>query len=241
MTMVENVRILSHSESNDFWLNSKIKLFLDNIDKPNSKILDVGCGTGQLTNRLASHGHSVDAIDLSDFSVEHTQKKIWKNGFKDRTNIWRSTIDALDYTEKYDYIIFSDVLEHIENDMATIKKSYTLLKKDGHILISVPALKWLYGEHDIFCEHYRRYSREEICSKLITNNFKIIYVRYWSFCLVPIAFLISKVLKKPYPYTEINSNRFLNTFLSRFYSIIENKIRLPIGLSLFVNAKRTEL
>lgn len=238
MTMVDNVRILSRSESSDFWLNSKIKLFLNNIHKHKSKILDVGCGTGQLTNQLAFCGHSVDAIDLSEFSIEHTRNKIWQNGFQGRINVWKSTIDALDSTEKYDYIIFSDVLEHIGNDMNTIKKSYILLKKGGHILINVPALKWLYGEHDIFCEHYRRYSKKEICSKLTLNNFEVVYVRYWSFCMVPIAFLISKVLKKPYPYSEVNSTRFINKLLKLYYTTVENRISFPIGLSLFVVARK---
>ena len=240
MTMVEDIATLSKVESDDFWMNAKTRLFIENICIKDAKILDVGCGTGLLSSKLANRGYQVDAIDFSEFSVEQTKKKILKEGLGSRVNVWRSTIDTLDFKEKYDYIILSDVLEHIKNDTAALEKSYGLLKNGGYLIISAPALKCLYGKHDIYCEHFRRYSRKELYSKLKNSNFDIVSMRYWNILMVPAAFILSKILKRTYPHSNVNSRRSLNKLLEWYYINFENKINFSIGLSLFAVAQKRE-
>lgn len=240
MTMVEDIKTLSKVESDDFWLNAKNQLFIDQITIKETTILDVGCGTGLLSSKLAQMGHLVDAIDFSEFSIEKAKKKIRETGLESRLNVWVSTIESLNFKEKYDYIILSDILEHIENDTNILKKAHELLKKGGYLIISVPALKMLYGKHDVYCEHFRRYSKIELYSKIVCHGFDIILIRYWNFLMLPAAFMMSKILKKIYPHKRVNSNRLVNKILEWYYFNFENKIIFPIGLSLFSVAKKKD-
>lgn len=235
MSMTEDIDNLYHVGTNDFWLNAKNDLIIDKIKKKNAIILDVGCGTGSLTFELAKRGHVIDAIDISDNAVEYTRNRT-KN--MDVT-VWKTTIENIDYKNKYDYIVLFDVLEHIEDDNHILNKAYDLLKNDGNIIICVPTIKKLYGRHDIYCEHIRRYNKKEIEDKLKNRGFVIIYIRYWNFIMLPIAFVF-KILDKNYPHKQMNRT-FLNKLLEFYYRKIENNVIFPLGISLFIIARKYEI
>ena len=67
---------------------------------------------------------------------------------------------------KYDTIIYLDVIEHIKDDKKEIFKAYKRLKKNGYLVISVPAFQYLYTDYDRKIGHHRRYDK---------SLFKIIY------------------------------------------------------------------
>ena len=64
--------------------------------------------------------------------------------------------------QRFDLICMFDVLEHIEHDTETLMAIKKLLTKHGRILITVPAYQWLYGAHDEFLHHKRRYSANQL-------------------------------------------------------------------------------
>jgi len=109
------------------------------------KILDIGCGRGELAFSLAKNGNFVKAIDYSKESIE-----IAKTNFSDQTNlIFEETeIFDLDDSEKYNKIIAADFVEHVEQEYLekVLKKAYKLLKDDGYFIIhtSPNKLKYLY-------------------------------------------------------------------------------------------------
>ena len=68
-----------------------------------------------------------------------------------------------------------DVLEHIEDDCATLSNLKRKLSDNGHIFITVPAYNWLWSEHDEINHHKRRYSKYSLdlislLNKTIINN-----------------------------------------------------------------------
>lgn len=232
MSMIEDIDTLHNVGSNDFWLNAKNDLIINKIKKKNAKILDVGCGAGSLTLELAKKGHIIDAIDISDNAIVYTKRKT-----KDMNcvNVWKSAIEDLIY--EYDYIVMFDILEHVDNDSSPLVNARRILKKNGYLIINIPAIKRLYGRHDIHCEHKRRYDKKEIKNKLDSNGFEIVFIRYWNFIMLPMTFIF-KMLDKDYPHNKINS--FLNRLLKIYYMKVENRIRLPLGISLFIIAKKKD-
>lgn len=56
-----------------------------------------------------------------------------------------------------DAIILLNVLEHIEDDIGTLKQIYRILKSNGILILEVPAGPHLYDAHDKICLHFRRY------------------------------------------------------------------------------------
>lgn len=87
---------------------------------------------------------------------------------------------------------------------------------------------------------------EDTTSKIESNLFKTdehyfrYSILYLNFLTVPAAFIMSKILKKTYPYSNINSKRFVNKILEYYYIKFENKINFSIGLSVFVVRKREQ-
>jgi len=99
-------------------------------------ILDVGCGTGVVTNLFAlKYKSNFVGIDFSDAAV-------YANDFAKRNNITNAKFiktDLFDYTPKqgYDIIICQSVLTHIPDHLDAIEKLKALLSPNGVIIVSI--------------------------------------------------------------------------------------------------------
>ena len=114
------------------------------------KILDIGCGTGQVTLELLRTGYEVIAIDVSQERVNLTNLLAKQHGYQDNIARVASSNDLVDEFGKkqFDNIVCLDVLEHIENDVLVLEQIYKALKPDGRLILTLPAMPWLYGKRD---------------------------------------------------------------------------------------------
>ena len=62
----------------------------------------------------------------------------------------------------FDAILYIDVIEHIEDDAAELRRAYARLAPGGALLIIVPAHQWLFSAFDQALGHFRRYSRARL-------------------------------------------------------------------------------
>lgn len=72
------------------------------------------------------------------------------------------TILDLDDENRFDAIVYIDVLEHIKDDTDELSKAAGLLKESGFLIVISPAHQWLYTPFDREIGHYRRYSRKSL-------------------------------------------------------------------------------
>ena len=93
------------------------------------------------------------------------------------------------YATKFDLICMFDVLEHIEKDVETMSAIKRLLSPGGCVVITVPAFQWLYGTHDEFLHHKRRYSADQIRKVAASSGFAIRRISYFNTLLFPLAVL----------------------------------------------------
>ncbi len=77
-----------------------------------------------------------------------------------------------------DYIYALNVLEHIEDDEATLMKIWSKLKPDGVLLVYVPAFQILYSSMDRKVGHFRRYTKRALLEKLRKVGFHVMNARY---------------------------------------------------------------
>jgi SAM-dependent methyltransferase len=178
------LRELEDTEKNLIRYNTFIvKTFL-NHSNFSIKILDFGAGIGTLSNIWRKLDQKVTITCLE---LDRKQLQILRNrDFK--------TITTLDSTNKFEYIFSSNVLEHIENDREALNEIYRSLMKNGRLGIFVPANQILYSHIDKKIEHFRRYSKKELESKVKSSGFKIeksIYVDSLGF----FAWGLAKILK----------------------------------------------
>ena len=218
---------LEKIEECDFWSHVKAKLILGLIE--GKDILDVGCGACLLSEILLEKNYNVLAIDNDAKAVEIARKK----GIMEFT----ADINNWETNKKFDCVIVSDVLEHIDDDKFVIRKIYAMLKPDGCFILNVPSYKFLFGKHDILLGHKRRYSDSELKTKLEESGFTIEYQRHWNLLALPMTILITKILKKNYPHERISKLGLLSKSLEKLL-LIEAKINYLFGISILCKARK---
>ena len=239
--MERNVYIRQYNQNKNHWWFEGRKLVLSTILKKYSNnkkiILDYGCGVGINLGMLSKFG-KVFYYDKSRLAINYVKKKYSnKNFFVNINKLYK-------YKNKFDLIVATDVIEHIKNDKREIIKISHLLKKNGYILVTVPAFQSLYSSKDKSLKHYRRYNKETL-RKLLNKNFHEIKFTYFNFILfLPIAILIIffKIIKIKFinsvekkPNFLINKLAFL---LFAFECFFINKIKFPFGISLLFFGKK---
>lgn len=142
-------------ESRNWHLQSRMALNLETIDryaKPAGRVLDIGCGTGFLLERLAERGFSGLGIDLSPESVEHARRRLAEIGAADRlTAVVGSAYEPP--AGPFDLIALTDVLEHLEDPRACLAALRAQLAPSGLLVISTPNRRSLPGARRWLAEH----------------------------------------------------------------------------------------
>lgn len=137
-----------------------------------------------------------------------------------------------------------DVIEHIEDDIAALMEFWRVLKVGGVLLITVPAISWLWSGHDIALGHFRRYVKVELEAKLKLVGFKVEKISFAVCPLLPFVFLFRKLQllaqRDAKKHTAlIKLPKPLNNLLVGMLSLEARLIRrfeLPFGVSLVCRA-----
>jgi len=221
---------------------SQIELFLN--ENRDLKILDVGCGTGIVIEKLKKYGE-VFGLDKSDSAIEFCKKR----GLQ---NIVSGYATELPFNnDTFNLVTALDVLEHIGEDNKALSEIKRVLKKDGIAIITVPAFDFLWSSHDIALHHFRRYKLENFRNNILNFNFKILKISYYNFFLFGFIFvfrLLKKIFTKPQRKEElktdiINVNKYINRFLISIFKIESNllkKVNFPFGVSIISIIKKED-
>lgn len=100
------------------------------------RILDLGCGNGFIASRLSEIGHDVTGIDAANDGIDIARKSYAKPHFQRGSiyeNEWPGVTD-----ESFDCVVSLEVVEHLLYPKALFERSYRLIRKEGHLLLSTP-------------------------------------------------------------------------------------------------------
>jgi SAM-dependent methyltransferase len=209
------------------------------------KILDIGCGDGFVSMSMFEQNFhfSVSCLDIF-FTPEQIHELKTRCPRFNYTNTYESLRG-----EKFNLILLLDVLEHEKDDGALLKVIIeNFLAAEGKILIATPAFQALFGTHDHFLKHFRRYSRRELINLSKIHGLSILNSGYmFSLLLFPRALsvllqkLVSPSLIKGRGVGSWNHNRMTTGFASFLLSLDNglllwlNKYQIPFpGLTAWV-------
>ena len=100
------------------------------------RVLDVGCGSGVHGAELHRlQDHRVVGVDLSESSIEKAKTRLAEAYVADVTQPERYPFGGM---QLFDVILFSDMLEHLQDPLDVLKRHYRLLAPGGRVLISLP-------------------------------------------------------------------------------------------------------
>jgi len=159
-----------------WWFRARRKVIFGLLpryyDRPKGRVLDMGCGVGLHLEELEQYGE-VWGGDASEVALSFARRH-----FKGKLDEFMIP-DKVPYEDaSFDLVAALDVVEHIEDDVAATKCVYRLLKPGGFFLLSVPALKSLWSQHDIDHGHYRRYRRRPLLKLLRDAGFDVVRLTY---------------------------------------------------------------
>jgi SAM-dependent methyltransferase len=133
-------------EGRNWHLQSRMSLVLETIDRhaaPAGSVLDVGCGTGFLLERLAERGYRGVGVDLSPESVAHARRRLEDVGAADMSAVVGSAYEPPE--GPFDLICLTDVLEHLEEPRACLAALAARLAPGGLVVVSTPNRRSLPG------------------------------------------------------------------------------------------------
>lgn len=88
----------------------------------------------------------------------------------------------------FDLITLFDVIEHVEDDLAALETARRLLRPGGKLVVTVPALMMLWGDHDVANHHFRRYEKAELRSVIERAGFRISRLSFFISLLFPLIY-----------------------------------------------------
>ena len=104
-------------------------------------VLDVGCGSGALSEAIASRGYTVWGIEQDAGAAKSAAERNIRIVKADLTQV--SEASAAINGQMFDYLVFSDVLEHLYDPFYILREYLKFLKTGGILMISVPnAVVW---------------------------------------------------------------------------------------------------
>ncbi len=211
------------------WIVGKFIRVFSGIKRSDASVLDFGAGLGTLCKIFYQKtGVKPDAVDADP---SH-RAILLGGGFR--------TYSALsELREDYDLIYTSNVLEHIENDHEILESLKFRLRKNGILLIYVPAFEMLWTSMDDMVGHVRRYRKNDLIQKLRIGGYDVQYAGYCD----SVGFVLSLVFKmigKKGGEMPLRALRFYDTVLLPISKIMDTFFSAWFGKNLYVIAKKSD-
>jgi SAM-dependent methyltransferase len=135
-----------------------------------AEVLEVGAGLGATTRSLCRSEHSRwICLEPDPELANHITSLLNSNQLPGCCEVIVGTVKSLGENEKFDTVLYVDVLEHIEGDREEAKSAANRLKEGGYLIILSPAHPVLYTPFDRTIGHYRRYTKNSLSAAIPPN------------------------------------------------------------------------
>jgi SAM-dependent methyltransferase len=194
------------------WLRfDAVRRLLAEVDA--RSVLEIGVGLGSVGALLAAR-YDYTGIDLDLTAISTARRRFAQHGL-DPDRLHHGGLELVRGRE-FDLVCAFEVLEHFEDDLATLVEWRPFVAPDGYLLVSVPAGPHRFAKADEKAGHFRRYSRAEAQRVLTAAGFSD--VRFLNYG-VPAGYVLeharnilaTRQLRRSLPYDErtLASGRWL--------------------------------
>ena len=246
---------LAQTEEQHFWHVTRLRIITSLVRQivagfpPGYQVLEVGCGTGNVTRMLEHecHGGSVTGIDIHGDALAYAR-------LRSHCLLMQGDILKKVFDTRFHLIGLFDVLEHVECETPLLQRLHGLLADGGALLLTVPAFTSLWSYFDEASHHCRRYSAGGLRNRLTDDGFRVEFLTPYMATLFPILWTArglrglmrsgrrSRRSAKDLARSELRVIPVVNALLKAAVSwerrVIERRGRLPFGTSLLALARR---
>lgn len=201
-----------------------------------SHVVEVGAGTGTFASHLlaAADIAALTLVEPADNLISRLRQRFAGDT---RVRVHHGYLEELSVSGGcVQSVVMVNVLEHIQDDRATLTTAYRLLEPGGHCLLFVPALPTLFGSLDLSFRHRRRYTRDTLARLLYVSGFGLRKLRFMNAPGVIAWYVAGKILKR-HTLTSRSIGLF-DRFVVPIAAGLERRWKLPIGQSLLAVARK---
>lgn len=226
---LKTLEVLEGADNYNSWIAGRLK---EHIISP---AIEIGAGTGNISSYFTN---------LTDLTITDADPELvlqLKDRFGINFSIKFKVLDiskkiSLVDTEKYKTVYSINVLEHIEDDMKALKNMYRLLKKNGKIVLLVPAKKNAFTKLDKKLGHFRRYEMSELKVKLEESGFKLNELNYFNITGL-LSWVVRDKITREHNHLKSSHVKIFD-WIVPFLKFLEPKNNLPVGISLIAVATK---
>ena len=220
-------------------LAGELDRLVPDIERP--EILDAGCGAGMMLEDLAGRGR-VTGVDADPAAVAAARAR-------GRGDVQLARVESLPFEDgRFDLITCLDVLEHAGDDAVALAELRRVARPGARLLVTVPALPWLWSPHDVAAGHRRRYRRGALLSVARRSGWEPLELKSFNTLLLPLMVPVRLAARARRGSARSDlltapalAERLLRPALTAETALMRRGLRLPVGLSLlatFETARR---
>lgn len=205
-----------------------------------ARLLEAGCGMGGNLAMLAGFGH------VSAFEPDAKARRIVSRESGLQIREGRLPDDVPFDAESFDLVAALDVLEHVEEDSASLATLRNKLRPGGWLVITVPAFPFLWSAHDRVHHHKRRYRKAELVRLAAEAGLAPVKVTYFNTLLFP-AIAMVRLVKGLLGIDKADGEAMPGNLVNRLLTVLFaserhllGRVWLPAGVSLLMIARRAE-
>jgi SAM-dependent methyltransferase len=229
-------------ERHHWWFRGRRALVAEAIGRlplaAEAAIVEIGCGTGGNLAMLETFGR-VTAVEGAAEARALMRERVGR----DSVAGWLPEPLPL-HDRAFDLAVLLDVLEHVEDDAAGLRRIARLLRPGGHLVLTLPAFPALWSAHDDAHGHHRRYRRRGVRTLLAACGFEVLRATHFNTALFPAVAALRMVARRlgaePPGHRLAPLPRAVNALLEAVLAAERRLLRvvdLPFGVSLLVTAR----
>lgn len=157
------------------WINRYVSLGSDDL------VIDAGMGTGAWLVEMSSVCRVIGLDDYEE-SIILARPRLEAVGGR----AIKTPLDRVDLPDSCATVVtMLDVLEHLDDDRAALREMIRLLRPGGILIITVPALQWLWSDWDVTLHHRRRYHQADLLRLVSQPEVEVLRCAYTNTAMLP--------------------------------------------------------
>ncbi|HVS15679.1 MAG TPA: class I SAM-dependent methyltransferase [Thermoanaerobaculia bacterium] len=157
------------------WIDRCVELGRDDL------LVDAGCGTGTFLVEMAERCRVLGLDDFAE-SLAIARPRVGAVGGE----VLQTGLDRVDLADGCATVVtLLDVLEHLDDDAGALAEMLRLVRPGGIVVITVPALRWLWSDWDEALHHRRRYHRADLRALCGRSGAELLHLAYFNALALP--------------------------------------------------------
>lgn len=223
----QTLEVFTNTPRLNAWLFSKLSQHVQ------GDVLEIGSGLGNLSRLIVDRARTVVFSDMEAHYLQNLRQTYANDA---RVTVAQFDLEGEPAPEiaerRFDTIVAVNVIEHIHDDHALVRRLAALLKPDGKLVVYVPACPFAYGTLDRALGHYRRYTPDTLAALLQSAGLVTPRPAYMNlFGLFGWTFNGRVLRRERLSHAQLTLFEHLVWLFRR-----EELFRLPIGLGIYTAA-----